>query len=114
MIENKDERSSLAALLIEEQAMPEVKPEHKNGHLRKWELADVSKWKVRELKTYNRDARDPEKFIENQCCEIIVSWPFPGDPSNPDDYDDLEGFQFAEVQRRLGDHVGAVFQERKR
>ena len=80
----------------------------KNGA---WEFK-TDHWKtMKPLLDWQRALRsvDMDKTIE-QMTTIVKSWPFDGDPSDPEAYANLTPSEYGKALLEVGNHVGNFFQ----
>jgi hypothetical protein len=74
-----------------------------------WEI-DLSKWTMADQDDYGRALKLVETEYVNApvyliCARVIKRWPYPFDPSKPDEYTKLNVKQFKEVHRRVYEAV---------
>ncbi len=70
---------------------------------------DVTEWKMKEIRAFNRDVRDVEGQIK-QAMVLVESWPYDGDPASDTSYDDLELEEWQALRDAMVEHVAQRFQ----
>lgn len=77
-------------------------------------VIDFSNWKMKQKRAFVRAVNGvsqsgDEGEIYVHYAQVVKAWPFEGlDPSNPDDYDELEAVQFKEVTEKVSEAIKSV------
>jgi hypothetical protein len=75
-------------------------------------IVDVSAWRMRDHEDWIRQVHE-EKNVSgmiDMMAEIVLSWPFDGDPSDPEAYRDLTSQEWVTVTAAVGEAISAAFQ----
>lgn len=62
----------------------------------------------KQMREINANPEADESMIYPILAKFVKKWPFSGDPSNPEDYDNLTISQFKEVSRRFNEEFQRV------
>lgn len=80
---------------------------------------DKSKWSfdtseiktMKQIRTFQEGLQSARfKDVYELCTKIIKTWPYGGDPSNIEAYDDLAPLEYTEVTNEVSTALGKLFQ----
>lgn len=79
-----------------------------------WRI-DFSDWKMKDKRAFTRATieageKSDESLIYPHLAMVIKAWPYAGDPSNPESYDELTPDQFEEASKQFAAALTARFQ----
>lgn len=73
-------------------------------------VVDISGWKMKQFKKWQRAALAGDlDAMQEMMVGVVRSWPFAGQPNDPDAYDDLAIADFMKIGKAIGEQVTELF-----
>jgi hypothetical protein len=75
-------------------------------------VVDISSWRMRDHEDWTRAIYEDKNVgsMIDMMAEVVVSWPFEGDPADIEAYRELAPLEWLEVVKEVGNAIEAAFQ----